>query len=128
MAVTLLKLREAEGRDVVMLVVADMRFDPRVEREALAFAAGGYSVTVIWPDPLTAAAGQSTPIDWGEGVAFRSLSEHAGAFSWQFPGFLGTAIAPAALARTPSAISTNGVTRTSPGARYGASTRRIRPR
>ena len=46
-----------------MLVVADMRFDPRVEREARALAAGGYAVTVIWTDPLMAASGQPTPID-----------------------------------------------------------------
>jgi starch synthase len=96
--------RDAQGREVVMLVVADMRFDPRVEREARALAAGGYVVTVIWTDPLMAASGQPTPIDWGEGVAFRSLPKRAGAFSWQFPGFLGTAMLDAALAHRPFAF------------------------
>ncbi len=96
--------RDAQGRQVVMLVVADMRFDPRVEREARALAVAGYVVTVIWTDPLLAQTDRPTPIDWGEGIAFQSLPERAGAFSRQFPGFLGTAMLDAALAHRPFAF------------------------
>ncbi len=93
--------RNAMGRRVVMLVVADMRFDPRVEREARALASADYAVTVIWTDPLLAQNGLPTPIDWGEGIAFQSLPERAGRFSRQFPGFLGTALLDAALTHRP---------------------------
>ena len=42
----------AVGRAVLMLVVSDLRIDPRVEREARALAAAGYSVTVICPEDV----------------------------------------------------------------------------
>jgi alpha-maltose-1-phosphate synthase len=95
---------DAPGQSVVMLVVADMRFDPRVEREARALAAAGYQVKVIWTDPLLAQTGRPTPIEWGDGVAFQSLPEQAGQFSQQFPGFLGSAMLDAALAHRPFAF------------------------
>src|SRR5262245_48619712 len=41
----------AVGRHVLMLVVSDLRIDPRVEREARALASAGYRVTVLCPDP-----------------------------------------------------------------------------
>src|SRR5690348_999489 len=43
--------RSASGREVVMLVVSDLRVDSRVEREARVLAAAGYDVTVICPEP-----------------------------------------------------------------------------
>jgi starch synthase len=95
---------DAPGRAVVMLVVADMRFDPRVEREARALAGDGWQVKVIWTDPLIAVTGKPTPIDWGQGIDFHSLPERAGDFSRQFPGFLGTAMLDAALAHKPFAF------------------------
>lgn len=95
---------DPQGRNIVMLVVADMRFDPRVEREARALAADGYRVTVIWTDPIFAKTGKPTPIDWGQGIQFQSLIESSGRFSRQFPGFLGTAMLDAALAHQPLAF------------------------
>lgn len=95
---------EPRGRQVVMLVVADLRFDPRVEREARALAAGGYAVRVIWTDPLFSQTGKPTPIDWGEGIEFQSLRERDGRFTRQFPGFLGTAMLDAALVHRPFAF------------------------
>jgi len=92
------------GRKIMMLAVADMRVDPRVEREARALAAAGYEVVVIWTDPLLAATGEPTRIDWGPRVTFRSLPEQAGVFSLQFPGFLGTAMLDAALEERPFAF------------------------
>lgn len=96
--------KDAKGRHIVMLAVADLRFDPRVEREARALAAAGYAVTVIWTDPLLARTGRPTPIDWGADIEFRSLPERAGGFSKQFPGFLGTAMLDAALTYRPFAF------------------------
>jgi glycosyltransferase involved in cell wall biosynthesis len=96
--------KKPEGRAVVMLVVADMRFDPRVEREARALAAGGREVTVVWTDPVLTATGSPAVIDWGPGVSFISLPEQAGAFSKQFPGFLGTAMLDEALKQRPFAF------------------------
>src|SRR5207344_168545 len=43
--------RRAVGRHIVMLVVSDLRIDPRVEREARALVSAGYRVTVICPEP-----------------------------------------------------------------------------
>lgn len=94
----------APGHTVVMLVVADMRSDPRVEREARALAAAGQEIVVIWTDPLLARTGVPTPVDWGQGISFQSLPEQAGEFSQQFPGFLGTAMLDAALAHQPFAF------------------------
>lgn len=96
--------RAPAGRTIVMLAVADMRVDPRVEREARALVAGGYDVLVIWTDALLAERGVPTPIDWGLGIRFRSLPEQAGVFSRQFPGFLGTAMLDAALEQRPFAF------------------------
>lgn len=91
------------GRQVVMLAVADMRIDPRVEREARALAAADYEVVVIWTDPLSAVE-PLPPVDWGLGVSFRSLPESAGTFSRQYPGFLGVALLTAALEYRPFAF------------------------
>lgn len=96
--------RAPAGRTIVMLAVADMRVDPRVEREARALVAGGYDVLVIWTDALLAERGVPTPIDWGPGIRFRSLPEQAGVFSRQFPGFLGTVMLDAALEQRPFAF------------------------
>lgn len=93
-----------EGRIVVMLVVADMRFDPRVEREARALAASGFRVHVIWTDPQFNKAGPQAGIEWGENVSFEALPLSAGRFSEYFPGFLGRGMLKAALAHRPFAF------------------------
>ncbi|MGX5735314.1 glycosyltransferase [Bosea thiooxidans] len=95
--------RAPSGRQVVMLAVADMRIDPRVEREARALAAAGYEVVVIWTDPLPASA-EPPPVDWGPGVSFRSLRQSAGTFSQQYPGFLGAVLLDVALEYRPFAF------------------------
>jgi starch synthase len=93
------------GRQVVMLAVSDMRIDPRVEREARALAAAGYTVHVIWTDPLMRRRGGPQPsIDWGQGITFEAIPERDGRFSTQFPGFLGSGMLKAALAHRPFAF------------------------
>jgi glycosyltransferase involved in cell wall biosynthesis len=93
-----------EGRMIVMLVVADMRFDPRVEREARALAASGFLVHVIWTDPQFTKAGPQASIEWGENVSFEALPMSAGRFSEHFPGFLGRGMLKAARAHRPLAF------------------------
>jgi glycosyltransferase involved in cell wall biosynthesis len=94
----------AAGRKIVMLVVADLRFDPRVEREARALAGDGFDVHVIWTDPQWVPGGPGAGIDWGSGVTFEALPMSAARFSEQFPGFLGRRMLEAALAHRPFAF------------------------
>src|SRR5450432_2543424 len=62
----------AVGNLIVMLVVSDLRIDPRVEREARALVAAGYKVTVICPEP-TQGQQPDLHIDWGENIDFELL-------------------------------------------------------
>lgn len=87
----------ATGRHVLMLVVSDLRIDPRVEREARALAAGGYEVTVIAPDP-TLGADPAFTVDWGPGVHIRSIAADAAFYLMERPGYRGGLMFDAALA------------------------------
>lgn len=95
---------QASGRTIVMVVVADMRVDPRVQREARALAAGGFQVHVIWTDPQLGPGGRQPEIDWGENITFEALPRDAGRFSSQFPGIFGRQLLNAALAHRPFAF------------------------
>lgn len=87
-----------------MLAIADMRVDPRVEREARALAAAGYAVHVIWTDPLLNPGGVQSAINWGEGISFEALPRGETYASEQFPGFLARGLLQAALAHRPFAF------------------------
>ena len=76
----------ASGREIVMLVVSDLRVDPRVEREALALAAAGYSVTIMCPE-LYEGAGASFNVNWGPGIAIEYVHCSASTFMSERPGF-----------------------------------------
>jgi glycosyltransferase involved in cell wall biosynthesis len=97
------------GRMIVMIVVSDLRIDPRVEREARALAGAGYDVTVIWPD-MRDPQKHEPEIDWGPGVSFRNLPRQLGAFAYRFPGFLGYEMAKAALEHRPFAFHAHDLT------------------
>lgn len=79
--------RAATGRQVVMLVVSDLRIDPRVEREARSLVAAGYTVSVICPEPFEGAA-STVDLDWGPGVAINWIHKSGGDFVNYRPGFL----------------------------------------
>jgi glycosyltransferase involved in cell wall biosynthesis len=79
-----------------MLVVSDLRIDPRVEREARALAAGGYRVTVICPDP-TYGQVKNLAIDWGAGITVRFIAGPASDYILARPGFEGELLFSAAL-------------------------------
>src|ERR1700722_16011266 len=69
--------RNATGHHIVMLVVSDLRVDPRVEREARTLASAGYAVTVICPDP-TQGHEPELKIDWGARITFELLHWSSG--------------------------------------------------
>lgn len=56
-------------RHVVMLVVSDVRVDPRVQKAARAAVEQGFRVTVVAPSHHLAMPAPATP-DWGSGVEF----------------------------------------------------------
>ncbi|MGE0022664.1 MAG: glycosyltransferase [Hyphomicrobium sp.] len=91
----------ASGRTVVMLVVSDLRVDPRVEREARALARAGYDVVAVWPDLRDKPPPE---LDWGPRVTFRTLPWDYGTFAYGFPGFLGHKMANIALEYQPLAF------------------------
>ena len=76
----------AGGREIVMLVVSDLRVDPRVEREARALASAGYIVTVICPES-SKGVGATFNIDWGPGVSIRYVHWTGATFMSHKPGY-----------------------------------------
>jgi glycosyltransferase involved in cell wall biosynthesis len=83
--------QRAFGRHIVMLVVSDLRIDPRVEREARALASAGYRVTVICPEP-TQGAHPDLTLDWGPGVEIDFCHWSAAGFVTRRPGYLAAAL------------------------------------
>ncbi len=92
----------AQGREVVMLVVSDLRIDPRVEREARALVGGGYAVTVLCPD-LGKGELAECGLDWGPGIRFDILPWTAASFANEFPGFMAHELYERALEYRPFA-------------------------
>jgi glycosyltransferase involved in cell wall biosynthesis len=99
----------AAERRIAMLVVSNLRIDPRVERAARAAAVAGYEVTVICPDIAEPRLAES-PIDWGPNVAFRHLPFDASAFVMSCPWLLGDAMHRAACEERPFAFHCHDLT------------------
>lgn len=95
--------RRALGNEVVMLVVSDLRIDPRVEREARTLAGAGYAVTVLCPD-LGQGELAAYGLDWGPGIRFEILPWTAASFVNEQPGFLGHEIYERAVRHRPFAF------------------------
>ncbi len=91
------------GREIVMLVVSDLRIDPRVEREARALAAAGYAIRIICPD-VTYGAVPNLKIDWGEDVLIEFLPGASSEFANKYPGFMAAQIFAAAMKYRPFAF------------------------
>jgi glycosyltransferase involved in cell wall biosynthesis len=89
--------------EVVMLVVSEVRRDPRVEREARALADAGFRVKVIYPDAYSPRFDEA-PIDWGPGISFRPAPAGAGAFVAVFPWLWGGPLHRMALQERPFAF------------------------
>ena len=97
------------GREIVMLVVSDLRVDPRVEREARALAAAGYDVSVLCPDPSQGAIG-SIDLDWGSSVRIEIVHWTAARFMNEKPGFLAEELYWEAVKRRPLAFHAHDLT------------------
>jgi glycosyltransferase involved in cell wall biosynthesis len=97
----------AAGHNVLMLVVSDLRVDPRVEREARALVEAGYKLTVICPDP-TVGKDPDVRIDWGPGVNAIFTDWRCSQYVGEKPGYMGgllhEAALPVAMALKPFAI------------------------
>jgi glycosyltransferase involved in cell wall biosynthesis len=93
----------AAGRQIVMLVVSDLRVDPRVEREARVLASAGYMVTVICPE-LSEGAGVTYNIDWGQGVLINYIPPTGSAFMSRKPGYYADLLYFAAVRMKPFAF------------------------
>lgn len=93
----------AVGRHIVMLVVSDLRIDPRVEREARALVAAGYAVSVICPEPFQGAAA-TVRVDWGAGIVITWLHRSGADFVNYRPGYLADALYGEAVKSRPFAF------------------------
>jgi glycosyltransferase involved in cell wall biosynthesis len=93
----------AKGREIVMLVVSDLRIDPRVEREAKALASAGYAVTVMCPGPPDD-VGSEYNLDWGPGISIKSLHQTVASFVMSRPGYFADALYLEAVQTTPFAF------------------------
>lgn len=87
---------KAFGNVVLMLVVSDLRIDPRVEREARALAAGGYDVHILCPDP-THGTEENFAMEWGRNVNIIFTAGNAATYVGEKPGFMGGMMYDAAL-------------------------------
>ena len=97
------RVTHTAGKRVVMLVVSNLRVDPRVERAARCLAEAGYRVTVIWPDAYEPSH-QQQPLCWGDGIEFRPLPAHASGYIFSFPWVCGSKMLEAAARERPFAI------------------------
>src|SRR5262249_15510646 len=93
----------ASGNLIVMLVISDLRIDPRVEREARALAGAGYKITIIFPD-FAPTESQPPELNWGEGITFRRLTAKSAHFISYWPGWYGGALFRAAVKHKPLAF------------------------
>jgi starch synthase len=93
----------ARGRQIVMLVVSDLRVDPRVEREARALAFAGYNVTVICPE-ASEGIGATYKLDWGPGVSIKYINWTGATFVTQRPGYCADQLYFAAVRMRPFAF------------------------
>ena len=101
--------RSATGHHIVMLVVSDLRVDPRVEREARALASAGYAVTVICPDP-TQGHEPDLKIDWGPRITFELLHWSSGSFVMYRPGYVAGELFARAIKHQPLAFHAHDLT------------------
>jgi glycosyltransferase involved in cell wall biosynthesis len=98
-----------ESARVVMLVVSDLRIDPRVLRSATALARAGYRVTVLCPD-LSSPPLREQPLDWGPGIEIRPLPWQAASYIMHFPWLFGDLMHEAAVAEKPFAFHCHDLT------------------
>jgi len=90
------------GNEIVMLVVSDLRVDPRVEREAVALADAGFRVVVYCPDPT--GREPAPALQWGRNIEINFLHWSAASFTMRAPGLYGGQLFRAAAKHRPFAF------------------------
>jgi alpha-maltose-1-phosphate synthase len=95
--------------EIVMLVVSDLRIDPRVLREAKALVRGGYHIKIIVPDNHTPPLNEK-PLDWGPGIDFILLPWQAASYIISYPFLLGRMMLDRALQERPFAFHCHDLT------------------
>lgn len=95
--------------EIVMLVVSELRIDPRVQREAQALACAGYHVKIIVPDnskPRLA----DVPLDWGTGIEIIPLPGEAASYIMTYPFVFGRMMYDRAIQEKPFAFHCHDLT------------------
>lgn len=87
---------------VVMIVVSDLRREPRVEREAKTLAKMGYKIVVICPD-MSSPSLLSNPISWDKNIFFDIVGKEAANFNIYFPWIEADELLKAAIKYNPYA-------------------------
>lgn len=83
-----------QSRLVLMLVISDLRVDPRVRSEAQALAGAGYDVLIAYPDTFSREDKQEIP-DYGPGIRFMPLPRRFAFFRMYYPFVIGLDLAKA---------------------------------
>ena len=89
--------------EIVMVVISNLRIDPRVLREAKTLASAGYRVKILYPDTDRPYFVEQA-LDWGPGISFRPLPWQAAAFQLEFPWVCATELLAAASEERPFAF------------------------
>lgn len=69
---------------ICMIVISDVRSDPRVRREAEALAEAGYDIKVIFPDCYSPSYSEK-PIGWGDNITFLPVDCAIGQYYAEYP-------------------------------------------
>jgi starch synthase len=77
-------IRTDDSLLIVMIVISDVRNDPRVQREAMALARAGYKIKILFPESYEPRIADD-PIDWGPGISFRALDEARQNYIFKYP-------------------------------------------
>lgn len=97
----------ATGRQVVMLVVSNLRSDPRVRRAAEALAARGHDVHILCP---ALSGDDGAPLGWHPKISVEWLAPGAARFAYRLPNISGGAMLRAALHFRPLAFHAHDLT------------------
>jgi glycosyltransferase involved in cell wall biosynthesis len=94
---------------VVMVVISDVRNDPRVQRAALALARTGYQVKILFPDSYAPRLAEKA-IDWGPGISFRALEEARQNYIFVYPWIFDPVLVDKICEEKPFAIHCHDLT------------------
>lgn len=89
--------------EICMLVISDVRSDPRVRREAETLALAGYRIKILYPDCYSPSFADK-PIEWSENISFRPVPCQQGQYYATWPYVFGEGFHKAACEERPWAF------------------------